>query len=222
MKKAILFGASGFIGSHLLQELLNNDDYEQVTIVVRNPKSNRDQNIANPKLKTLIGDFHALLQLKENIIADEIFIALGTTKKKTPNEKEYYQVDHDYPVLAARTAKENGAKSVFVVSAIGANSNSTIFYTKTKGEVERDIIALDFEHTHIFEPSMIIGYRKENRPGEKIFIKIFTAINPLLIGKLNKYKGIDGKNIAKAMNNAAKNQTEKVKIYQWNEMNSLL
>jgi uncharacterized protein YbjT (DUF2867 family) len=217
MKKAFLFGASGFIGSHLLQELLNNNDYEQVTIVVR-----KDQNITHPKLKTLIGDFHTLPQLKEDIIADEIFIALGTTKKHTPNEKEYYQIDHDYPVLAAKTAKENGAKSVFVVSSIGANPNSTIFYTKTKGELERDLIALDFEHTHIFEPSMIVGNRKENRPSEKIFIKIFTIISPLLIGKLNKYKGIDGKDIAKAINNSAKDQTEKVKIYKWNEMNSLL
>ena len=217
MKKAILFGASGFIGSHLLQELLNNDDYEQVTIVVRKPQS-----IIHPKLKTLIGDFQALPQLKESIIADEIFIALGTTKKQTPDEKEYYQIDHDYPVLAAKMAKENGAKSVFVVSAIGANAKSGIFYTKTKGELERDIIALDFEHTHIFEPSMLIGNRTENRPSEKIFIKIFTLFNPLLIGKLNKYKGIDAKDVAKAMNHAAKNQTGKVKIYQWKEMNSLL
>jgi uncharacterized protein YbjT (DUF2867 family) len=217
MKKAILFGATGFIGSHLLQELLNNSDYEQVTIVVR-----KNQNITHPKLKTLIGDFHSMPQLKENIITDEIFIALGTTKKQTPNQKEYYQIDHDYPVLAAKTAKENGAKSVFVVTAIGANATSAIPYIKTKGELERDIIALDFEHTHIFEPSMIVGNRKENRPGEKIFIKIFAVINPLLIGKLNKYKGIDGKDIAKAMNNAAKNQSEKVKIYQWSEINSLL
>ena len=216
MKKAILFGASGFIGSHLLQELLNNDDYEQVTIVVR-----KNQNITHPKLKILIGDFNSLPQLKANIIADEIFIALGTTKKHTPDENEYYQIDHDYPVLAAKIAKDNGAKSVFVVSAIGANSNSKIFYTKTKGDLERDIIALNFQHTHIFEPSMIIGNRKENRPIEKIFIKIVTVINPFLVGKLNKYKGIDGKDIAKAMNNASKNQSEKVKIYQWNEMKSL-
>lgn len=217
MKKAILFGASGFIGSYLLQELLNNDDYEQITIVVR-----KNQNITHPKLKTLIGDFNTLSQLKADIKADDVFIAIGTTKKHTPNEQEYYKIDHDYPVLAAKIAKENGAKSVFVVSAVGANSNANIFYTKTKGEMERDIIALDFEHTHIFQPSMLLGNRKENRPIEKIFIKIFTFINPLFVGKLSKYKGIEGKSVAKAMNNSEKNQTDKVKIYQWEEMNSLL
>lgn len=217
MKKAILFGASGFIGSYLLQELLNNDDYVQITIVVR-----KNQNITHPKLKTLIGDFSTLTQLKDGIIADDVFISIGTTKKNTPNEKEYYQIDHDYPVLAAKFAKENGAKSIFVVSAVGANVNASIFYSKTKGEMERDIIALDFDHTHIFQPSMLLGNRKENRPIEKIFINIFTLINPLFVGKLSKYKGISGKSVAMAMNKAENNQSEKVKIYQWNEMNSLL
>src|ERR1022692_916405 len=166
MKKAVLFGASGFIGSFLLEELLNNTEYEQVTIVVRKPL-----NLNHPKLKTLIGDYSSLPGLKEHIVADEIFIALGTTLKNTPDKAEYYQTDHDYPVLAAKIAKEKGAKSVFVLSAVGANANSTIFYVKTKGETERDIIALDFEHTHIFRPSMLMGNRKENRPLEKIVIK---------------------------------------------------
>ncbi len=218
MKRAILFGASGFVGSNLLDELLNNSDYEKVTIVVR-----KKLTISHPKLITLIGDYHSLLELKLNIVADEIFIVLGTTKKNTPNKAEYYQIDHDYPVLAAKIAKENGVKSIFIVTAVGAHAHSMISYTKTKGQVERDIIALDFQHTHIFRPSMIMGIRKEKRQMEKLIVKLWSVINPILIGKyLNKYKGIDGKNIAKAMNNSAKNQFEKVKIYQWKEMNNLL
>lgn len=214
MKKAILFGASGFIGSYLLDELLNNADYEKVTIVVR-----KNLNINHPKLKTLIGDYHSLPGLKADIVADEIFIALGTTKKNTLNKDEYYRVDHDYPVLAAKIAKEKGARSVFVVTAVGANANSSIFYVKTKGETERDIIALDFEHTHIFRPSMLMGTRKENRLLEKVVMKIWSVINPIFIGKLNRYRGIDGKDVAKAMNDAAKNQSGKVKVYHWKGMN---
>jgi uncharacterized protein YbjT (DUF2867 family) len=218
MKKAILFGSSGFIGSFLLDELLNNSDYQQVTIVVR-----KNPNINHPKLKTMIGDYNSLLKLKENIIADEIFIALGTTKKNTPNRDQYYQVDHDYPVLASKIAKDNGAKSVFVVSAVGANSASSVFYIRTKGETERDIIALNFEHTHIFRPSMLMGSRKESRSMENVFIKIWSVINPILLGKrLKRYRGITGENVAKAINHAAKNQSEKVKIYYWQEMNDLL
>lgn len=217
MKKAILFGASGFIGSYLLDELLNNDDYGQVAIVVR-----KDLNIKHPKLKTLIGDFHSLPNLKESIVADDIFIAIGTTQKNTPDKKQYYQIDHDYPVLAAKMARENGAKTVSVVTAVGANAASSIFYVRMKGEVERDIIALDFEHTHIFRPSMLMGDRKESRTLEKIFIKIWKVINPVLIGRrLKKYRGIDGKDVAKAMNIAAKKDLQKLKIYDWEEMNRL-
>ncbi|MES2513287.1 MAG: NAD(P)H-binding protein [Bacteroidota bacterium] len=218
MKKAILFGASGFVGSQLLEELLGHPQYEQVSIVVR-----KDTKIRHPKLKTLIGDYHSLSQLKDQIIADEIFIALGTTKKNTPDKTQYYQIDHDYPVLAATIAKANGSTSVFLVTAVGADANSAVTYTKTKGELERDIIALNFDHTHIFRPSMIMGTRKEKRFLEKSLIKIWAFANSVLIGKsLNKFKGIDGKDIAKAMICSATHQSEKVKIYHWKEMTDLL
>lgn len=217
MKKAILVGSSGFVGSFLLNELLNNPDYEQVTVVVR-----KDLNINHPKLKTLIGDYNSVSGLKGNLVADEIFITLGTTKKNTPDPGEYYHVDHDYPVLAAKLARENGAKSVFLLTAVGANANSSIFYVKTKGEAERDILALKFDHTHIFRPSMLMGNRKENRPMEKVFIRIWSILNPVFIGRFNRNKGIKGQDVARAMNNAAKNQTEKVKIYHWKEMTDLL
>ena len=216
MKKAILFGASGFVGSCLLAELLNNPDYSEVTIVVR-----KGLQVEHPKLKILIGDYGSLSGLKESIEADDVFITLGTTKKKTPDEKLYYQIDHDYPVLAAKIGKERGAKAVFVVTAVGANAGSGIFYVRTKGETERDIIALDLEHTHIFRPSMIMGNRKESRPLEKFLIGVFRVINPIFGS--SRYRGIEGAAIAKAMNNAAtRRQTEKVKIYQWKEMNELL
>jgi uncharacterized protein YbjT (DUF2867 family) len=217
MKKAVLFGASGFIGSFLLEELLNDSEYEQVTIVVR-----KSLNINHTKLKTLIGDYHSLPDLKENIVADEIFIALGTTLKNTPDKDEYYHIDHDYPVLASKIAKDKGAKSVFIVTAVGANSNSKILYVKTKGETERDIIALDYEHTHIFHPSMLLGSRKENRPLEKFLQKIWSVVNLILIGKLKRFRGIEGKDVAKAMVKAATNQTEKVKVYHWQEMSDLV
>jgi uncharacterized protein YbjT (DUF2867 family) len=170
----------------------------------------------------LTGDYASLPELKGQLVADDVFIALGTTKDKTPDRKLYYQIDHDYPVLAATIARENGATSVFMVTAVGANPASNVFYIKTKGEVERDVIALDFPHTHIFRPSMIMGNRNENRPTERIFIKVWKMLNPLLIGPLNKFKGIDAKDIAKAMNNAAMGPSPKLKIYQWKEMKELI
>lgn len=218
MKSAVVFGASGFVGSHLLSELLNSSDYGQLTAVAR-----KNLDITHSKLRTVIADYNSLPGLKSELAADEIFIALGTTRKNTPNESDYYQVDHDYPVLAAQIAKERGAKSVFLVTAVGANPNSKIFYVRTKGEVERDVVALNFEHTHIFRPSMILGIRKEKRSQlETITMMFWSALNPLLIGRLEKYRGITGQDIARAMIRSARNQAEKLKIYHWREMHDLL
>jgi uncharacterized protein YbjT (DUF2867 family) len=218
MKTAIIFGSSGFVGSYLLSELLNSSEYGQVTAVVR-----KSLNIAHPKLKTLIADYNSLADVKSEIVADEVFITLGTTRANSPEKSDYYQVDHDYPVLAARIAKETGAKSVFLLTAVGANPNSKFFYVRTKGETERDVIALNFDHTHIFRPSMILGNRKQKRSQlEAALIGFWSALNPLLAGKADKYKGITAEDIAKAMLKSAKNQTEKLKIYHWREMHSLL
>jgi uncharacterized protein YbjT (DUF2867 family) len=104
MKRAIVFGSSGFVGSHLLSELLNSSDYEQVTAVAR-----KTLNITHPKLRIVISNYNSLEDVKSEIAADELFIALGTTKTNSPKKAEYYQVDHEYPVLAARIAKETGA-----------------------------------------------------------------------------------------------------------------
>lgn len=218
MKRAIVFGASGFVGSHLLSELLNNSDYGQVIAIARKSLS-----ITHPGLKTVIADYNSLADVKSEIAADEVFIALGTTKTNSPKKAEYYQVDHEYPVLAARIAKERGAKSVFLVTAVGANPNSKFFYVRTKGETERDVIALNFEHTHIFRPSMIMGKRKEKRSLlEEALMTFWFILNPLLTWKGDKYKGITGEDIAKALIKSAKNQTEKLKIYHWREMHDLV
>jgi uncharacterized protein YbjT (DUF2867 family) len=218
MKRAIVFGSSGFVGSHLVSELLNSSDYEQVTAVAR-----KSLNITHAILRTLIGDYDSLAGLKSEIAADEVFIALGTTKAKSPVEADYYRVDHDYPVLAARIARERGATSVFLVTAVDADSNAKFFYVRTKGETERDVIALDYEHTHIFRPSMIVGDRKVQRSLlEGALMTFWPALNPLLAWKDGKYRGITGEDVAKAMVKSAKNQTERLKIYQWKEMRDLL
>ena len=112
MKTAILFGASGFVGSYLLKDLLKDDDYSKVIVVVRKALDIRD-----PKLEIVIGDYNSLPGLKAKLVADEVFIAIGTTKAKTPDKNEYYQIDHDYPVLAAKMVKENGFEEILLTAA---------------------------------------------------------------------------------------------------------
>lgn len=217
MKTAIVYGASGLVGSYILESLLNHPNYNQIIIVVR-----KELSLQHPKLKTIIGDFNSLNNVAKDIEAHEIYIALGSTQKKTPDKKEYYQIDHDYPVLAAKLAKDNGAKSVFLVSAIGAKANSSVFYVKTKGETEEDIMDLNFDHTYIFRPSMILGGRKESRPLEKVFKVLFRIFAPLFMGKLNRYRGIKAKDIADSMVKAADTLHVKVKILHGKEMKALL
>ena len=217
MKTALLFGATGFIGSYLLEELLNSSDYDRVTAITRKPLQTK-----HPKLTNLIGDYHSLPAIKEKLKADDVFIAIGTTKANTPDAKLYYQIDHDYPVLAAKSAKENGAKSVFLVTSVGANASSKFFYTRTKGEIERDVRALNFESTNIFRPSMLMGTRKEHRQLEKMILQIWPLVNLALVGPFSLYKGINGKDVATAMVNSARKPSQKLKIYHWNEMNALL
>lgn len=164
MKKAIIFGASGFVGSYLLQYLLASDIYNEVVVVVRKPLATQ-----HSKITTLIATTDTLNEIANDLIADDIFIALGTTKKKTPDLKEYYKIDHDYPVLAAKLCKQHGAQKLLMVSAVGANTKSKVFYVRTKGEAERDLIDTNYTQTHIFRPSMIMGERTEYRSSRSFF-----------------------------------------------------
>lgn len=217
MKKALVFGATGFIGSQLLPMLLASDDYDRITIVVR-----RDPGVVHAKLLTLVGDLDSLPTLAKQIDADDVFIALGTTKSKVPDEAAYYRVDHDYPVQAAAVAQARGATGVFMVSAVGANADSSVFYLRTKGAAERDVMALGIARTHIFRPSQLLGQREENRPLERFIIAMWPAIDWLLVGGARKYRGISGEDVARAMTAAAGDDAPGKRIHEWTGMKALL
>lgn len=216
MKKALVFGATGFIGSQLLPMLLASAGHDRVTIVVR-----RDPGLTHPKLVTLVGDLDSLPTLTDQIDADDVFIALGTTKAKVPDEAAYYRIDHDYPVRAAAVAQARGATGVFLVSAVGANAGSSVFYIRTKGEAERDIISLGMPRTHIFRPSQLLGQRAENRPLERFIIAMWPVIDWLLVGGARKYRGISGADVARAMVSAAAHGTSGVHVHEWADMKTL-
>lgn len=213
MKKAIVYGASGLVGSFILDLLLQNNSYDCVYAVTR-----RKLSIVHPKLINIVGELDEIENLTQGILIDEVYISLGTTKKKTPDLKKYYKIDHDYPVLAAQAAKNNGAKSVLLVSSVGANAKASSFYLKTKGETKRDIISIQFDHTLIFKPSLIMGKRNESRFLEDMSKKIGHLINPLLSGKLSKFKGIEAKAIATSMIREANQPKNTLKVLHWKEM----
>lgn len=192
--EAILLGASGLIGGELLKLLLADPTYSKIKIIVR-----KELPITNKKLEQVIADFSTIEAHKEEMKADVVFSCLGSTKKKTPDLKEYYQIDHDYPLLVAKIAKDQGVESFHIVSSLGASSSSSNFYLKMKGETEDDIAKVGFKSFHIYRPSLLTGDRKEKRISENMGDLIMRVINPLLIGSFKKYRSISGKIVASAM-----------------------
>lgn len=196
MRKAIIAGATGLIGNELLNILLKSTEYQEVLILTR-----REISLQHKKLVQLIVDFNKLDTFADVINGDALFCCLGSTKKKTPNLAAYRRIDFDYPVELGKIAKANQVKQYHLVSAIGANLHSSNFYTKMKGETEDALVHLNLPCLHIYQPSALTGDRKENRPLEKFALAVMSAINPLLVGGLKKYRSIAAKTVAQAMYN---------------------
>ncbi|MET3115572.1 uncharacterized protein YbjT (DUF2867 family) [Pedobacter sp. CG_S7] len=215
-KKAILLGASGLIGSNLLQQLLISHNYKEVLVVVR-----KTLNIQHPKLKQLVVDFDQLNKQANQIEGDVVFCCLGTTRKKTPDKEQYKKIDHQYPIDAAWIAYSNGATQYHLVSALGANVNSKVFYSKLKGEVEKDLKAIPFKAIHIYRPSLLDGHRSENRLAERLMISIMRVINPILIGPLRKYRSINIETVAAAMLKKSLEDTKGIFIYQSDKIENI-
>jgi len=193
-RKAILAGASGAIGSSLLQYLLNDNNYKEILVLVR-----RKLSIEHPKLTQLVVDFSRLSEYSAEINGNAVFCCLGTTKSQTPDEHEYRLIDYQYPLDIAWMAHTNGAESYHLVSAMGADKTSSFFYNRTKGEVESDLKAVPFKSIHIYRPSLLDSKRSQIRFGESVLNTLMHLINPLLIGKWKKYRSIKADAVAKVM-----------------------
>ena len=199
-KKAIILGATGLTGSHLLELLLEDPNYETVKVFTRRKLPN-----IHPKLEEHVIDLLELSNYADKFSADVVFCCIGTTKAKTPNKELYRAVDYGIPVEAAKLCKRNGINSFIVISALGANAKSKVFYNRLKGEMERDVLAQQIEHTQLLQPSLIVGDRDEKRMGEDLSKKIMKVIGFLIPAR---YKMIEGETIARAMLQLANNPTK--------------
>lgn len=210
MKKALIAGSTGLIGSQLLQLLLNDDYYDRVKAISRKPLE-----ITHPKLENIVLDFDRLAEHHDKLKADDVFCCLGTTIKKVKTKEKFRKVDFDYPVELAKLTKTNGAEQYLLVSALGADKNSKIFYNQVKGEVEEAIGHVGFKSYHIFRPSLLMGDRNESRSGEeagKVFFKYFGFLVPV------KYKGIDSIKVARAMQQLAAKHPQGMHIHESKEL----
>ena len=216
---ATLIGASGLIGSHLLQLLLKDNTYSTVKIIVRRPQLLRD-----PKLQEIVIDFEDKKALEQAIAGSAVvFSAVGTTQKKVKGDKNAYRkVDFDIPVNAAKAAAKFGVYSFSLVSSVGANAaNNNNFYLKLKGIVEEAVSKESIPQLHIMRPSMLLGDRKEKRFGKSIAAVLMPLFSIFLFVKLAKYRAIKAEDVAKAMLQASKSPVKGIHIYEYEEIKKL-
>lgn len=215
-KTAIIVGSTGLTGSQLLKTLLSNDAYGKVISFVR-----KGSKISHPKLVQHVVDFDCPESYEELIEGNDMFCCLGTTIKKAGTEASFEKVDLLYPIQFARAAAVKGIKQYSIISVIGANSKSGNFYLRTKGKCEEELRKLPFQSISIFRPSLLLGNRKEFRPGEKLAEYGMKLFSIFFIGRLRKYKAISVKKVAYTMFWIAQQNTVGYHIYESDEISDI-
>ncbi len=203
-KTAIILGATGLTGKILLNKLLADSTFERIKLFSRS-----SVHIDNPKIEEHLIDMFALEYHSEEFKGDVVFCCIGTTNAKTPDKNMYSRIDYGIPVAAAQLSRDNDINTFIVISAMGADPRSKVFYNRTKGEMERDVLQYKIENTYILQPSLIGGSRTEIRIGER-FAQWMMGSFDFLIPK--KYKMIHPELIAKAMIWLSKNTYSEVRI----------
>lgn len=193
-KTAILLGATGLVGEQLLSRLLLDDDYACIKLFSRSPT-----HITHPKIKEYLGDIMKLESFSKDFTADELFCCIGTTAAKTKDKQRYKAIDIGIPTQAAKLSKAKGIEFFAVISAMGANPKSRVFYNQVKGEMEQAVLAENIKHTYIVRPSLLYGIRGETRWAEDIGNWLLKTIRPLMLGKLYQYQPISANQVALSM-----------------------
>ena len=213
-RTALVAGATGLTGKHLLDFLLADARYASVHTLVRKATLP-----THPKLSEHVIDFESLPKLSKT---DDAFCCLGTTIRQAGSQAAFRKIDFDFVLNFATAAKAAGAKRFLVVSALGANAKSAVFYNRVKGEMETALKAMNFESLHIFRPSFLLGERAEARVGERLGVALFSALTPLMIGPARKVRPVAAKAVAQAMVAAANGTATGTQIVESDEIAALI
>ena len=211
-KIAVVLGATGLVGGHLVDQLLEDKTIKEVKIFVR-----RATSVKHPKLTVQLVDFNDPDSFKEQVKGDVAFSCMGTTIKTAGSQEAQYKVDYTYQFEFAQMAAQNKVPQYFLVSSSGANAGSMFFYPRIKGELEEEVKKLNFKNLVIVRPSLLVGERPEKRMGEKFGENLFKILGPIIPG-LKKYKPILGAQVASAMLNVSKSNTESFLQLELNEL----
>ena len=207
-RTALLVGATGLVGGHCLRQLLADDAWSQVVVLAR-----RRLAASHPKLVARLVDFDRLGQLSGFPRVTDVFCALGTTIAKAGSQPEFHKVDFTYVVETARLAAVSGARQFLLVSAVGADRSSSIFYSRVKGETEEAVRKLPLPGIQIFRPSILAGERSESRPFERVGLAAFSAVSFAMVGPLRRYRPVAADDVARAMLEVARREIPGVNVY---------
>lgn len=208
-RTALILGATGLVGGHCLKLLLEDAAYGKVIAPGR-----RKMPMEHAKLEQHVIDFDRLDEAADLFKATDVFCCLGTTIKKAGSQAAFYKIDFTYVYESAKLAQENGAQQFLLVSALGADTGSRIFYNRVKGEVEAAVSSLPFRGVQIFRPSLLLGQRDEFRRGEQIAERAAKIFSFIFVGPLKKYRPIHARYVARAMVRIAREQPSGVNIFE--------
>ena len=218
-QRAVIIGASGLVGTHLTEQLLKDDDFISISILVR-----KKTGYIHKKLQEEIVNFDDLNDLLNKFgKGDTIFSCIGTTQKTVQGNKELYEkIDHDIPVNVARIGLQKSFRQFLMVSSVGANEKASNFYLRLKGKTESSVKHFAFESISFFRPSMLLGNRKELRPFESALQGSMKFLSGFLFGSLKKYHSINAKDVAKSMITQSKLNKPGIHILEYKEMMELI
>lgn len=215
-KTALIFGASGLVGGHLLKLLLNCEAYDVVRSMGR-----RELPIQHPKLKQYVIDMDHPSTFESMVKCNDLFICLGTTMAKAGSKEAFYKVDYTYCYEIAKIAERQKVSQLLIVTAAGSDPDSMFFYSQVKGQLERDLKKLKFWGLHIFQPSLLLGDRDERRLGESVAAVIGKGIKFISGNLLKKYVPIEGNQVAAAMIEAANKLQSGTFVYTSDELQDM-
>ncbi len=199
MKKiALVIGATGLVGNELVKLLLADERFEKVLVFVRRPTG-----LSASNLEEYLVNFNDPASWSHLVKGDVLFSSMGTTLSQAGSKDAQYKIDYTYQYNFASTGAANGIPTYVLISSAGASTDSKLFYSRMKGELERDVQPLNFSSIHLIQPSLLVGDRDKSRLGEKAGFWVLTALNTL--GLFKKYRPITGSTVAWAMLNAGVN-----------------
>ena len=208
-RTALVAGGSGLVGGHVLRQLLEDPDYDRVTALTRRPLA-----LTHKKLVQRVVDFDRLAEVGDFPRVHDVFCCLGTTIKQAGSQEAFRKVDLAYVVELGRMAVRHRASQFLVVTAVGADPRSRVFYNRVKGEAEEAVRRLQFDAIQIFRPSLLLGSRAQSRPAESISRVLSPLVAWAFLGPLARYRPIKAATVARAMVRIAREAPRGAHVYE--------